>query len=586
MPTIEQTSRAVTTIRMEVSSGWEQWFLLRADAHHDNKHCLQDVERKHLEQAKARQALILDFGDLFCAMQGKWDKRADQSQLREELRGNNYLDLLVQTTSDFYSPYAKLFALLGQGNHETAILKYHQTNLTDRLAERLKALSSSVVVGGFSGWVRFIFSYQNSGNLCSRVLKWHHGYGGDAPVTKGTIQTNRMAVYLPDADFVVTGHCFSEDTEVLTSKGWRHYSDLVCGDLIATMNKKTKELEYQLASSMHVYTDYKKLHHIHNKHTDLLVTDKHGLCYQSRKSHEYGECQAKAFREKRDLELFVGALDTSPDFPCSDDLLRLLVWTVADGCLEGPAIRFHLKKERKIRRLTSLLSTMGVPVTTYVQKNGNTKMRIGISHAPYLINLLGSGKTLPQWFYKLSGRQAKVVLEEYRNTDGLHRPSVSCTQLYSSVMSNLDVLQALSVKAAWRGHISPRVGAHRLNLSKRGTTFFQKGKSKLVPYSGPVWCLTVPNGTLIVRRNGKTTVTLNTHNEWLFPIERERITHLGTLYKDQQIHIKVPGYKDEYADGYEGWHTERGGPPKPIGACWLRFFYLNNTIQSELLPAK
>ena len=40
----------------------------------------------------------------------------------------------------------------------------------------------------------------------SRRLKYHHGAGGDAPVTKGTIQTNRQAVYLPDADIVVNGH--------------------------------------------------------------------------------------------------------------------------------------------------------------------------------------------------------------------------------------------------------------------------------------------------------------------------------------------------------------------------------------------
>ena len=40
----------------------------------------------------------------------------------------------------------------------------------------------------------------------SRKLKYHHGSGGGGPVTKGVIQTNRQAVYLPDADIVVNGH--------------------------------------------------------------------------------------------------------------------------------------------------------------------------------------------------------------------------------------------------------------------------------------------------------------------------------------------------------------------------------------------
>lgn len=97
---------SVITVKFSgIKEGWEQWILLRADAHHDNLYCNHDLEREHLEQAKERNALVCDFGDLFCAMQGRWDKRKDDSQLRGELRGNNYLDRLVQYNSAFYEPY-------------------------------------------------------------------------------------------------------------------------------------------------------------------------------------------------------------------------------------------------------------------------------------------------------------------------------------------------------------------------------------------------------------------------------------------------------------------------------------------------
>ena len=67
--TIEQTSRNVVTVRFKkVSKGWEQWVLLRSDAHHDNIHCNRDLETAHLKKAKERGALIIDAGDLFCAM--------------------------------------------------------------------------------------------------------------------------------------------------------------------------------------------------------------------------------------------------------------------------------------------------------------------------------------------------------------------------------------------------------------------------------------------------------------------------------------------------------------------------------------
>ena len=36
--------------------------------------------------------------------------------------------------------------------------------------------------------------------------------------------------------------------------------------------------------------------------------------------------------------------------------------------------------------------------------------------------------------------------------------------------------------------------------------------------------------------------------------------------------MSIPTYKEEYIDGYGGWHVERGAAPKPIGAVWLRLF--------------
>jgi hypothetical protein len=197
---IEQPSRDVLNIRMDVKAGWEQSFLLSSDRHHDNALCDHALERKHLEQAKARKAGVFDFGDLFCAMGGKWDKRADKAQLRDELRHGDYIDALVKYNADFYKPYAENFCLLTPGNHEYSVRKAHETNLTERLAERLGCR-----FGTYAGWVRFMFTI-NKTKRHSLWLYRHHGYGGGGPVTKGIIQTARQAVYLPDATFVVSGH--------------------------------------------------------------------------------------------------------------------------------------------------------------------------------------------------------------------------------------------------------------------------------------------------------------------------------------------------------------------------------------------
>lgn len=205
--TFEALARNIHRFTVQFDSTADDWWaLLQSDVHWDNPHCDRAALSQHWHAARERDAPILDNGDFFCAMQGKWDKRANKDDLREEHRTGDYLDALVRTAAEALSPYADLLTLRGQGNHETGVLKKHETNLTDRLVERLKAITATtpIQLGGYSGFV--IFHVKYSGLTFPLKLYYHHGYGGGGPVTRGVIQTNRQAVYLADADFVWTGH--------------------------------------------------------------------------------------------------------------------------------------------------------------------------------------------------------------------------------------------------------------------------------------------------------------------------------------------------------------------------------------------
>lgn len=203
---IEQQSRNVISVQIDdIVSGWEKWVLLTGDRHHDNVHCDRDRERRDLEKAKERKALVVDVGDLFCAMQGKWDPRSDMSQLRQEDAAPDYLDRIVRHAAEFYEPYADNFLMLGKGNHETKILDRHGTDLTSNLVYELNRRGGHVFPGWLGGWVWFKFRVQKTVQKSYR-LKYFHGAGGGGPVTRGVIQTNRQSVYLPDADIVVNGH--------------------------------------------------------------------------------------------------------------------------------------------------------------------------------------------------------------------------------------------------------------------------------------------------------------------------------------------------------------------------------------------
>lgn len=191
-----------------VAAGWEQWLLITSDRHWDSKHTDRSLQRKHLEQAVERDALILDLGDLFDAMQGRWDKRGGKSELDDLFAGSDYFDLLLDGAEEFFRPFAEQFLLLGTGNHETSILRHHEINLTWQLGRRLRAASKSHIhLGKYSGYVRFQFKSPGARTYRNPILfYYHHGSGGAAEVTRGVIKTNRRAVYLPDADVVVSGH--------------------------------------------------------------------------------------------------------------------------------------------------------------------------------------------------------------------------------------------------------------------------------------------------------------------------------------------------------------------------------------------
>lgn len=205
--TVEQKSRNVLIVRFDdIAADWEQWVLLSSDRHHDNKYSRWDLEERHLKMAKERNALIIDVGDLFCAMQGKFDPRKSYDELRPEYATDAYFDEITKDAARFYGPYANNFLMIGRGNHETSVLSRNGTDLISNLVHRLNTdYGGNIQAGGYGGWIKFQFEIHKT-QRSSLNLKYFHGSGGGGPVTRGVIQTNRQAVIYKNADIVVNGH--------------------------------------------------------------------------------------------------------------------------------------------------------------------------------------------------------------------------------------------------------------------------------------------------------------------------------------------------------------------------------------------
>jgi hypothetical protein len=183
-----------------------QEFLLISDLHWDNPHCDRGLLKNHLDEAVKRNAAIILNGDTYCCMGGRYDRRADKSLIRPEHNTERYFDAIVDTSVEWFAPYAKNILLIGYGNHETAIIKHGETDLLQRFASTLNyATGSAVQVGGYGGTIDIRVQHDNLRGV-NFVVHYYHGAGGGGPVTKGVIQDQRLLASTEGYDLTWMGH--------------------------------------------------------------------------------------------------------------------------------------------------------------------------------------------------------------------------------------------------------------------------------------------------------------------------------------------------------------------------------------------
>lgn len=327
------------------------------------------------------------------------------------------------------------------GNHEARLRKYILDNapmvagLMENVFSLLK-LEEPDVVGCASLLVNDTFMFKHGSRLGNK---------------SGLSAIKELeAHYLSGA----TGHCFSEDVEVLTPDGWQKIIDIGIGQLVGTYNKKTKTFEFNKVNDKFVYDNYKELYHIKGNCIDIMTTGKHGFIGYT-PNGIYKEFTAEDLSKMSKVKIPLacqGVDDTGIDL--DDNSIRLLV--NKDG----------------VKRLPDLL------------RNANKE-------------------------------QARIILEEYAITDGC-KQSKNSYQISTSKKEEADLLQEIFVKNGMRSSCIIRTSDKRspsyvLTVNLRDVTTIDRRNVSVVPYQGKVSCVSVNNGTLVVRSKGKTIITQNTH---------------------------------------------------------------------------
>lgn len=177
-----------------------------SDIHWDNPKCDWNLLKKDLDYCVANDIPIMINGDMFCLMQGRGDRRGNKSDIRPEHNNSKYLDSIVETAVEWWSPYAHLLTVIGYGNHETAIIKYQETDILQRFVDLLNYKNNSqVYAGGYGGWI-IVKQEIGNGMFSNFKIKYFHGSGGGGVVTRGAINLTRALEMYEDFDVFAMGH--------------------------------------------------------------------------------------------------------------------------------------------------------------------------------------------------------------------------------------------------------------------------------------------------------------------------------------------------------------------------------------------
>lgn len=182
---------------------------LASDIHFDSQDCHRELFKKHLKQIQEKEGYALFFGDLFDVMGAYKDPRSKNADVRSEYVSHerSYLDLVVEDCYEFLKPFKDNILFMGYGNHETAIQKHRDTDILDRLVFMMNQNGSSVMKGGYEGYL--VFAYKSGTHNGRKVLAYHHGHGG-AKRSKGVLNSQLDFMKYRDADIIVSGHCHNK----------------------------------------------------------------------------------------------------------------------------------------------------------------------------------------------------------------------------------------------------------------------------------------------------------------------------------------------------------------------------------------
>ena len=345
--------------------------------------------------------------------------------------------------------------------------------------------------------------------------------------------------------------CFSDDTEILTDKGWKLFQNLDKTECVATLNPTTNVIEYHKPYKYISYQHEGDMVSISNprKVIECMVTPNHRVWRTDRHGNKASFERADSLTDKGFIprtgkwtgvmsNTFILSayhnswesgrnqcirkdIDRSAKIIDMNAWLRFLAIYLAEGsCHSNWSV--NISQFKHVTEMEDIIKSLSL---------NYTKTKVGfVIHSVQLVQHLKQfglcdKKFVPEYVKQLPGEQIRVFLDAYILGDGsIHKGQ---KLYYTTSCQMADDLQELIFKAGSvsTSKVRPCKGTF-INI-RGGKTYYRnhdifiigERKSfdkfwfetkarkdryiKSVPYSGMVHCVEVENHIIYVRRNGK-----------------------------------------------------------------------------------
>lgn len=301
---------------------------------------------------------------------------------------------------------------------------------------------------------------------------------------------------------VVRPDCYDDKTQILTNEGWKYFEDLNENDLVAQVNddgeqefvKPQKIIKQKYIGDMVAFNDF------HGR-VDLLVTPNHRMIYEKDGALEEDLAEnIKLYHEKK----FIRSVPRKNVNKKISDIERLKIAFQADGSYisRGHGIRFSFSKQRKIDRLIDLVTSAGFSYSKYVLSDGKVEIHVKCDESMfskdfYWVDLKDPcGNWCREFIEELSRWDSCIRSEKRIKFDTTNQDVSSIVELIAT-FAGYGVLTSV-YKDNRKEHFKDVYTSNILIDNHTGT---QNVEKHTVDYNGYVYCVKVPSGRIIVKRN-------------------------------------------------------------------------------------